>query len=197
MRRGRARTGALALAVALLPLGVATGQQERSAGTDRLILKERVVEITVLENLAILRYDLTVSNPGDRMMEGRVTLDVPSGATGAELSLKHNVASTDRHAKVMEPKRASTLYAVTRARDRRMDEILRDPALGLGGPSLPARKEASRTTADSTPSTTTDGVIDRSDKSTLLTIERPVLQPEPEPEPEPAPTQFGDPAVLE
>jgi len=93
------------LAIAYAPLSPAQDSGEES----RLRIVERRLDLSVRENVGILRLDLTIRNASDRNAEATFALAAPAGAAAFDLILSRNIASTERHAKAFAPAKARAL----------------------------------------------------------------------------------------
>ncbi len=86
-----------------------------------MLLKARRVEVKIRENLALVRFEFTVDNPGARPREGEMSFSVPEGAAVYETTLAKNVSSKDRVSKLVAASTATSAYAAVKKEGREAD----------------------------------------------------------------------------
>lgn len=132
--------GCVVLGLGLLLAGSGTAQET----PPELRLREKLLEVSISENVAVVRLTLNVFNPTDRTLEGRVLLEAPPGSATCEARLAKNLASTQRISKVFDRDRAASLFAAVRDRGERLEtwnEFVQ--AMDRTGRSLPGGRDLS------------------------------------------------------
>ena len=108
-----------------------------------LLLKSRRIDVRIRENLALVRFEFTVDNPGARPQEGEVAFSAPEGGAVFEATLAKNVSSKDRVSKLVPASTASSAYGSVKKEGAQADQAQQasDPSgrnLFAGGvPNVP------------------------------------------------------------
>jgi hypothetical protein len=108
-----------------------------------LLLRARRIDVRIRENLALVRFEYAVDNPGARPKEGEVAFSAPEGGALFEATLAKNVSSKDRVSKLVSATTASTAYAAVKKEGAQADQARQaaDPSsrnlLAGGVPNVP------------------------------------------------------------